>query len=84
MTPPGNTKGNEVGSLKAMLYILCDDEGSIICPVICWSIFLKKFYVFIHDRHRERGRDTGRRRSRLHEGSLTWDSILGLQDHIPG
>ena len=29
---------------------------------------------------RERGRDTGRERSRLHAGSLTWDSIPGLQD----
>ena len=32
-------------------------------------------------RERERSRDTGRGRSRLHAGSLTWDSILGLQDH---
>ena len=30
---------------------------------------------------RERGRDTGRGRSRLHVGSPTWDSIPGLQDH---
>ena len=29
---------------------------------------------------RERGRDTGRGRSRLHAGSPTWDSIPGLQD----
>ena len=28
----------------------------------------------------ERGRDTGRGRSRLHVGSLMWDSIPGLQD----
>ena len=27
------------------------------------------------DRQRERGRDTGRERSRLHAGSLMWDSI---------
>ena len=33
------------------------------------------------ERERERGRDTGRGRSRLHGGSLTWDSIPGLQDH---
>ena len=32
------------------------------------------------ERERERGRDTGRGRSRLHAGSLTWDSIPGLQD----
>ena len=57
-------------------------------------IFFK--ILFIHERHsergrgaetqvegeekRERGRDIGRGRSRLHAGSLTWDSILGLQD----
>ena len=35
-------------------------------------------------RERERGRDTGRGRSRLHAGSPTWDSIPGLQDCIPG
>ena len=34
----------------------------------------------MRDTHRERGRDTGRGRSRLHAGSLTWDSIPGLQD----
>ena len=33
------------------------------------------------DTERERGRDTGRGRSRLHAGSPMWDSILGLQDH---
>ena len=36
------------------------------------------------DTHTQRGRDTGRGRSRLHAGSLTWDSILGLQDHTLG
>ena len=34
-------------------------------------------------RERERGRDTGRRRSRLHAESPTWDSIPDLQDHAP-
>ena len=29
--------------------------------------------------HTHRGRETGRGRSRLHAGSLTWDSIPGLQ-----
>ena len=33
---------------------------------------------------RERGRDIGRGRSRLHAESLIWDSIPGLQDHAPG
>ena len=32
------------------------------------------------ERQRERARDTGRGSSRLHAGSPTWDSILGLQD----
>ena len=35
-------------------------------------------------RHTDRGRDTGRERSRLHAGRQTWDSILGLQDHALG
>ena len=40
-------------------------------------------------RNTERGRNTGRGRSRerekkLYAGSLTWDSILGLQDHALG
>ena len=43
--------------------------------------FLIKIYLFIHERHRERGRDTGRGRSRLPAGSPMWDSIPGLQDH---
>ena len=33
---------------------------------------------------RERGRDTGRGRSRLHAGTPMPDSILGLQDHVLG
>ena len=32
------------------------------------------------ERERERGRDLGREKSRLHAGSLMWDSILGFQD----
>ena len=32
-------------------------------------------------RHKERSRDIGRVRSRLHAGSLMRDSIPGLQDH---
>ena len=50
------------------------------------SFFFKKhfIYLFIHGRHRDRGRDIGRGRSRLHAGSLMWDSIPGLQDHTLG
>ena len=44
--------------------------------------FLKIFYLFIHERHnRERGRETGRGRSRLHAWSLMRDSIPELLDH---
>ena len=43
--------------------------------------FFKRFYLFIHERHRERGRDIGRGRSRLSSGSLMWDSIPGPWDH---
>ena len=32
----------------------------------------------------ERGRDTGRGRSRLHAGSPMWDLIPGLQDYDLG
>ena len=39
------------------------------------------FYLFTHERHTKRGRDTGRGRSRLHARSPTWDSILGPLDH---
>ena len=38
------------------------------------DLFLKN--LFIHERHRERGRDTARGRSRLPTWSLIWDSIL--------
>ena len=38
----------------------------------------------IRREERERGRDTGRGRSRFHAGSLMWDSIPGLQDHALG
>ena len=34
----------------------------------------------MRDTERKRGRDTGRESSRLHVGSLMWDSIPGLQD----
>ena len=38
----------------------------------------------MRDTERERGRDTGRGRSRLHAGSPMWDSIPGFQDHPLG
>ena len=36
------------------------------------------------EQERERERETGRRRSRLHAGNPTWDSIPELQDHAVG
>ena len=38
-------------------------------------------YLFIHERHTERGRDTGRGRSRLPAEILMQDLIPGLRDH---
>ena len=48
--------------------------------------FLKKdfIYLFMRDTEKERSRDTGRGRSRLHARSPTWDLIPGLQDHTLG
>ena len=44
-------------------------------------MFFKDFiYLFIHERHRDQGRE----RSRVHAGTLKWDSIPGLQDHALG
>ena len=43
--------------------------------------FLLRFYLLINERHRERGRDIGRERSRLHAGPPMWDLIPGFQDH---
>ena len=41
------------------------------------SFFFKDFFfnLFIHERQRERSRDIGRERSRLHAWSPMWDSI---------
>ena len=36
---------------------------------------------FIHERHKERGRDIGRGRSRFLVRSLMWVSVPGPQDH---
>ena len=52
---------------------------------IYFYYFLKDFiYLFIlgRQRERERGGDTGRRRSKLQAGSPTWDSIPDLQDQV--
>ena len=45
------------------------------------NFFLKILFIYSWKTQRERGRDTGRGRSRLQAGSLMWDLIPGLQDH---
>ena len=40
-------------------------------------VFFLRFYLCIHKRHTERGRDTGRGGSSLPVGSPMWDSIPG-------
>ena len=47
-----------------------------------WGIFFfGKDFIYLFMRDRERGRDTGRGRSRLSAGTLMWDLIPGLWDH---
>ena len=52
------------------------------------EIFKKIYFIYLFmrdtERCRERGRDTGGGRSRLHAGNLTWDSIVGPQDQALG
>ena len=43
--------------------------------------FFKILFVYSWETHIERGRDTGRGRSRLPVGILVWDLILGTSDH---
>ena len=43
-----------------------------------------KYCIYLFMRDRERGRDTGRGRSRLHAGSPMGEWIPGLQDHALG
>ena len=56
-------------------------------PFLCFLspvlfFFFLRFYLFIHKRHREGGRNKGRgKRSRLRAGSPMWDLIPGLRDH---
>ena len=46
--------------------------------------FFKILFICSWETHRERGRDTGRGRSRLHTGSRMRDSIPGLDPGSPG
>ena len=68
------------------LVIVYADSWEALPSVSLWKamtfLFFHDFiYLFMRDTHRERGRDIGRRRKRLHAGSATGDSIPGLQDH---
>ena len=66
-------KGNNHMTFKA----LCISE----CRFSCFYSFLLKHFFFknLFMRHRERGKDTGRGRSRLPAGGLMRDSIPGPQ-----
>ena len=50
----------------------------------CFNFFKDFIYLLMRDAEREKGRDTGRGRSRLHTGSPTRDLIPGLQDQALG
>ena len=45
------------------------------------GVLYQRDILYLLMRHTERGRDTGKGRSRLHAGSRMWDSILGLRPH---
>lgn len=54
------------------------DADAFICIGLYYKgKFFERLYSFINERHRERGRDIDRGRSRLLTGSLMWDSIPG-------
>ena len=60
--------------------------GRQIPSVSGLSFFLSfsKDFIYLFMRDRERGRDIGRRRSRLPTRSPRWYSIPGPQDHVLG
>ena len=49
-------------------------------PIFNFYYYFKRFYVFIHERHTERGRGIGREISRLPAGSLMSYLIPGPWD----
>ena len=62
-------------SAKLKLFVLL--HCPLITPLSLGRAFFFFFKIlFIHERERQ-----AEGRSRLHAGSLMWDSILGLQDH---
>ena len=63
----------------------CGGEDDVRAPGNCvYKVFVFLFvclfflrcYLFIQERHRGRGRDIGKERSRLHAGNGTWDSRI--------
>ena len=48
------------------------------------EFFFKILFIYSQETERERGRDTGRGRSRLHAGSWMQDSIPGPRGHTLG
>ena len=63
----------------------CQETKILSCQLVSKQLFLKDVvYLFMRDTERERGRDPGRGRSRLHAGSPTGDSIPGPWGHALG
>ena len=48
---------------------------------VFFLIYLKKYFIYLFMRDTQRGRDTGRGRSRPPVGSPRWELIPGPQDH---
>ena len=85
---PNRDKGykQRVQANQEQMSSTCYVPGSLTIAVIvttpprgkyhsCSHFFFFLKVLFIHERHRERGRDMGRGRSRLPARSLMWDSI---------
>ena len=72
-------------SLQKERFLFCTFPHVLENRHVCPLFFLKKrFYLFIHERHKDRGRDIGRVRSKLPCGDaclLMWDFIPGPRDH---
>ena len=68
----------------SMIFFLIAKAVCNLCITYVWFFFKDFIYLFMRNterRHRERGRSTGRGRSRLHAGSPMWDWIPGPRDH---
>ena len=59
----------------------CPCRSQTIYPEGIPLFFFLRFYLYIHERHTQRGKDIGRVRSRHPAGSLKWDLILRPRDH---